>query len=57
PGSHIPVYPVERISETKPDYILILPWNLFEEISQQLEYTNEWGCKLVLPIPETRIIK
>ena len=57
PGTHIPVYPVERINETKPDYILILPWNLREEITQQLEYTNEWGCKLVLPIPETRILE
>ena len=57
PGTHIPVYPVERINETKPDYILILPWNLREEIAQQLEYTNEWGCKLVLPIPETRILE
>ena len=44
PGTHIPVYPVERINETKPDYILILPWNLRDEIAQQLEYTNEWGC-------------
>lgn len=57
PGTHIPVYPVERINETKPDYILILPWNLRDEITQQLKYTNEWGCKLVLPIPETRIIE
>ena len=57
PGTHIPVYPVERINETKPDYILILPWNLRDEIAQQLEYTNEWGCKLVLPIPETRILE
>ena len=57
PGTHIPVYPVERINETKPDYILILPWNLREEITQQLEYTNGWGCKLILPIPETRILE
>ncbi len=57
PGTHIPVYPVERINETKPDYILILPWNLRDEIAQQLEYTNEWGCKLVLPIPETWILE
>jgi len=57
PGTHIPVYPVERINETKPDYILILPWNLREEIAQQLEYTNKWGCKLILPIPETRILE
>ena len=57
PGTHIPVYPVERINETKPDHILILPWNLRDEISQQLEYTNEWGCQLLIPIPETRILE
>jgi hypothetical protein len=57
PGTHIPVCPVERINETKPDYILVLPWNLCEEISQQLKYTNEWGCKLILPVPETRILE
>ncbi|QDT14141.1 hypothetical protein CA12_02090 [Alienimonas californiensis] len=52
PGTHIPVHPTERIAETKPDYVLILPWNLRPEISAQLEYVREWGAKLVVPIPE-----
>jgi SAM-dependent methyltransferase len=52
PGTHIPVYPTEQLELTKPDYIVILPWNLKDEISQQLEYTRQWGAKLVVPIPE-----
>jgi len=51
PGTHIPIYSPDRISETKPDYILILPWNLKNEISKQLAYTAEWGAKLLVPIP------
>jgi YD repeat-containing protein len=56
PGTHIPVYPVEHLKQTKPDYILVLPWNLYDEISQQLEFTRSWGCKLVVPIPEIQIL-
>jgi SAM-dependent methyltransferase len=55
PGTHIPVFPTEHIAETKPDYVLILPWNLKDEISQQLEYVREWGAKLVVPIPELQV--
>lgn len=55
PGTHIPVYPVERIAETRPDYILILPWNLKKEISAQLQYVRQWGAKLVVPIPELNV--
>jgi hypothetical protein len=55
PGTHIPIYPPERLSETKPDYILVLPWNLREEISRQLSYAGSWGGKLVFPIPELEI--
>jgi SAM-dependent methyltransferase len=55
PGTHIPVYPTERIAETRPDYILILPWNLRKEIVAQLEYAREWGAQFVTPIPEVRI--
>lgn len=55
PGTHIPVYPVDRIAETQPDYILILPWNLKEEISSQLEYARRWGAQLVVPIPELTV--
>jgi hypothetical protein len=51
PGTHIPIHPPERIAETKPDAIVILPWNLAREISGQLAYTAEWGARLVVPIP------
>ena len=56
PGSRIPVYPPERLAETKPDRILILPWNLREEIAAQLAYTAEWGAKLVVPIPRLEVL-
>jgi SAM-dependent methyltransferase len=56
PGTHIPVHPPEKIAETKPDYILILPWNLKDEIAQQLSYTAEWGAKLVVPIPRVKVL-
>jgi hypothetical protein len=55
PGTHIPIYAPERLAETKPDYILVLPWNLREEISQQLEYARSWGGRLVFPIPSLDI--
>jgi SAM-dependent methyltransferase len=55
PGTHIPIYPPERIAQTKPDYILVLPWNLREEISQQLGYVRSWGGRLVFPIPTLEI--
>src|SRR5689334_20008700 len=56
PGTHIPIYAPERLAETRPDYILVLPWNLREEISQQLSYVGSWGGKLVFPIPELQIV-
>lgn len=55
PGSHIPILKPERIAETKPDYLLILPWNLKDEIMQQLAYIREWGGKFVVPIPTVRV--
>ena len=55
PGTHIPIFPPERIRQTRPDYVLILPWNLKEEIAAQLEYAREWGAKLVVPIPRLEI--
>lgn len=55
PGMHIPILPVEAIEEARPDYILILPWNLKHEIAQQLSYVAGWGAKLVVPIPNVRI--
>jgi 2-polyprenyl-3-methyl-5-hydroxy-6-metoxy-1,4-benzoquinol methylase len=55
PGSRIPIFPPERIRETKPDYIVILPWNLKEEIMTQLQYVREWGAKFVVPIPKVAV--
>jgi SAM-dependent methyltransferase len=56
PGTHIPVYAPERLAETEPDYILVLPWNLRDEISRQLSYVGSWGGKLVVPIPGLEIV-
>ena len=52
PGSHIPIYPPDRIVETRPDYVVILPWNLKDEIMQQLQFIREWGGRFVVPIPK-----
>ena len=57
PGTQIPIYPPERIAETRPDAIVILPWNLAREIADQLAYTNEWGAQLIVPIPTARILE
>ncbi|MBS0267982.1 MAG: class I SAM-dependent methyltransferase, partial [Proteobacteria bacterium] len=56
PGMHIPILPVSAIEDARPDYILILPWNLRDEIAAQLHYTSKWGCKLIVPIPEVYVI-
>ena len=57
PGTHIPIHAPERIDEERPDYLLVLPWNLVEEISAQLEYVAEWGAKLIVPIPLATVIE
>jgi SAM-dependent methyltransferase len=54
-GVHIPIYHPEKIRETKPDYVLILPWNLKTEIMESLAYIREWGGQFVVPIPEVTI--
>lgn len=56
PGTHIPIFPPEKIFETKPDYVLILPWNLKDEIMGQLAQIRSWGAKFVVPIPEVSIV-
>lgn len=56
PGTHIPVYSPDRLAETRPGYILILPWNIRSEIIHQLEYTREWGCRFIVPIPKPEVI-
>lgn len=55
PGTHIPVYAPEKIAETRPDYLLILPWNIRDEIVHQLEYVRQWGAQFVVPIPHLQI--
>jgi len=57
PGSHIPILAPGRIQETKPDYVLILPWNLKDEIMHQLSYVREWGGKFVVPIPDVEVCR
>jgi hypothetical protein len=56
PGMHIPIKSVEAIDEAKPDYILILPWNLKDEIIQQMHHVAGWGGKFVVPIPFVTVI-
>jgi 2-polyprenyl-3-methyl-5-hydroxy-6-metoxy-1,4-benzoquinol methylase len=56
PGTHIPIYSPDRIAETKPDYLLILPWNLRSEIVAQMAQIRAWGGKFVVPIPGLEII-
>ena len=55
PGSRIPIYHPDRIRETKPDYVVILPWNLKDEIMEQLHFIREWGGRFVVPIPEVTV--
>jgi SAM-dependent methyltransferase len=55
PGTHIPIYEPERIRETKPDYLFILPWNLKDEIMHQNLYIRDWGGQFVVPIPRVRV--
>lgn len=55
PGTHIPIYAPDKIKETKPDYLFILPWNLKDEIMEQMGYIREWGGKFTVPIPEVKI--
>jgi ABC-type Fe3+-hydroxamate transport system substrate-binding protein len=56
PGSHIPIVEPNRIKETKPDYIFILPWNLKDEIMEQMAFIRQWGGKFVIPIPKIELI-
>lgn len=55
PGTRIPILPPEAIREARPDYVLILPWNLKDEIARQASYIREWGGQFVVPIPEVTV--
>jgi 2-polyprenyl-3-methyl-5-hydroxy-6-metoxy-1,4-benzoquinol methylase len=56
PGTHIPVFAPDKLSETKPDYVLILPWNIKEEIMIQMAHISDWGGKFVVPIPKVEVL-
>ena len=55
PGVHIPIHSPEKVRETRPDYLLILPWNLREEVMEQMAFIRDWGGKFVVPIPEVKV--
>ena len=55
PGTHIPIYHPDKIYETQPDYVLILPWNFKDEIMKQMAAISDWGGKFVVPIPEVKV--
>jgi len=55
PGTHIPIYHPDKIKETQPDYVVILPWNLKDEIMKQMDYIQEWNGRFVTLIPEVKI--
>ena len=57
PGTRLPICGPERIAETRPDYILILPWNLQEEIVRQMAHVHAWGCRFVVPIPSVQVLQ
>ncbi|HEX8173595.1 MAG TPA: class I SAM-dependent methyltransferase [Pyrinomonadaceae bacterium] len=56
PGTRIPIHHPDKLRETRPDYVLILPWNLREEIMAQSSYVREWGARFVVPIPQVEVI-
>jgi len=56
PGSRLEIRDVEEIRVTKPDFLLILPWNIKEEIMEQMSYIREWGGRFVVPIPQVEIL-
>ncbi len=56
PGTHIPIFAPEKLKQTKPDYVLILPWNIRDEVANHHAYIKEWGGKFVVPIPEVKVL-
>jgi hypothetical protein len=55
PGTHVPIHQPEKIAETKPDYVLILPWNVKDEIISQMSFIREWGGTFIVPVPQVQI--
>src|SRR5262249_8173486 len=56
PGQHVPILPVEAIDSAKPDYVLILPWNIKDEIIRQMRHISYWGGKFIVPIPDLVVV-
>ncbi len=56
PGTHIPVHHPSMLKETRPDYVLILPWNLRDEIVSQHAYVREWGGRFLTPVPRVEVV-
>jgi SAM-dependent methyltransferase len=56
PGMHIPIHPVSAIDDARPDYLLVLPWNLKQEIIEQMRHVGDWGCKFIFAIPSVEVI-
>ena len=55
PGTRLAIHGPERVAETRPDYLLILPWNLTDEIAEQMAHVREFGCRFVTPIPTVQV--
>jgi hypothetical protein len=55
PGTHIPIYHPDHVEETKPDFLVILPWNIKDEIMDQMDFIRTWGGRFVVLIPEVRV--
>ena len=55
PGTHIPIYHPDKVGETRPDYLLILPWNIKNEIMEQMQFIRKWGGKFIIPIPHVEV--
>jgi SAM-dependent methyltransferase len=56
PGCHVPIYDPEHVAETRPDFLLVIPWNIKEEIMEQMAHVREWGGRFVVPIPKLEIL-
>jgi hypothetical protein len=56
PGTHVPIYAPERVFETRPDYLVVLAWNLKREVMEQMHAIRSWGGQFVIPIPELTIV-
>lgn len=56
PGTRLPIYDVERIRQTRPDYVMILPWNIKDEIMEQMSDIREWGGRFVVAIPDVQVL-